>query len=132
MAYFACLVLGVIGYIGAHFALKPIVALRTTREAIAKTLVLFGNVDAVCAPGDARIPKARAKYHELASTLIAQAQSIPLYAVWSSLNIIPPFEDIDYARANLIALSNTAGVEGQREDNSKRQQHIETALRLKT
>ena len=131
MAYFLCAALGVIGYIGAHFALKPIVELRTTREAIAKALVLFGNLDAVCAPGDARIPKARGKYHELGSTLIAQAHSIPIYAVWSSLKIIPPFEEIDNARANLIALSNTVGVEGQREDNSRRQQNIETALRLK-
>jgi len=132
MSYLACAVLGIIGYIGAHFLLKPILALRTTREAIAKALALYGNVDAVCAPGDARIPKARGKYHELGSTLIAHANAIPHYAVWSSLNIIPPFEDIEEARVNLMGLSDAVGVEGQREDNRRRQEHIETALRLKT
>jgi hypothetical protein len=131
MSYLACAVLGVIGYIGAHFALKPILALRTTREAIAKALALYENVDAVCAPGDARIQKARATYRELASTLIAHANAIPHYAVWSSLKIILPFEDIREARVNLMSLSDAVGVQAEREDNRRRQQHIETALRLK-
>src|SRR5262245_27699771 len=130
MEYLAFAALGVMGPIGAYFALKPVLALRTTMEAIASALARFGDVDAVCAPGDARISKARVNYFDLAGLLIAQALSLPLYAVWSSLNIIPPFEDIVSARVNLIGLSKTVGVEGQREDNSRRQEHIEAALRL--
>ena len=126
MVYLAFAALGV----GAYFVLKPVLALRTTMKAIASALARFGNADAVCAPGDARISTARVKYFDLANLLIAQAASVPLYAVWSSLNIIPPFEDIVSARAALIVLSNTVGVEGQREDNSRRQEHIEKALRL--
>jgi hypothetical protein len=133
MEYLALPALGVMGSIGAYFALKPVLALRTTMEAIASALARFADVDvAVCSPGDARISKARGKYFDLAGLLIPQALSVPLYAVWSSLNIIPPFEDILSARANLIGLSNTVGVEGQREDNIRRQEHIETALRLTT
>ena len=60
------------------------------------------------------------------------ANAILHYAVWWSLNIIPPFEDIEEARVNLMGLSGAVGVEGQREDNRRRQEHIETALRLKT
>jgi len=131
MSYLVCAVLGALGYLVAHFALKPIMALLTTREQIAKALVLFGNVDAVSAPGDARIAKAKAKYHELASTLIAQANTIPHYAVYSSLHLIPPFEDIREARENLMSLSDAVGVQAEREDNRLLQQHIETALRLK-
>ena len=131
MEYFICTVLGVLGYLGAHFALKPIMVLLATREAIAKALVLFRNVDAVSAPGDARIAKAKAKYHDLATTLIAQANSIPHYAVYSSLHLIPPFEDMREVHANLMSLSDAVGVQAEREDNRRLQQHIETALRLK-
>ena len=142
--YLAIAILSVMGYIegsmaylafaalsvGAYFVLKPVVALRTTIKAIASALARFGNADAVCAPGEARISKVRADYFDLAGLLITQALSVPLYAVWSSLNIIPPFEDILSARENLIGLSKTVGVEGQREYNSQRQEHIEKALRL--
>src|SRR5262245_49567987 len=107
MEYLAFATLGVMGCVGAYFALKPVLALRTTIEAIASALARFGDVDAVGAPGDARISKARVYYFDLAGLLIAQAVSVPLYAVWSSLNIIPPFEDIVSARATLIGLSKT-------------------------
>ena len=130
-AYLAFAALGVMGSIGAYFVLKPVLALRTTIEAIASALARFGGLDAVCAPGDARISKARDKYFDLAVLLLTQACSVPLYAVWSSLNIIPPFEDIVSAREYLIGLSKTVGVEGQREDNSRRGEDIEKALRLR-
>lgn len=135
VGYFASAALGVIGYVGAQFAVKPISELRTTREAIAKSLVLFANADTVVnvtGSDDARAGEARGRYRELASTLIAQANSIPFYGVWSWLHIIPTFEDIEKARANLIGLSNAVGVQGQSLDNSKRQQNIEQALRLRT
>lgn len=135
VGYFASAVLGVLGYVGAQFAVKPISELRTTREAIAKSLVLFANADTVVKvtdSDDARTREARGKYRELASTLIAQANSIPLYGVWSCLQIIPTFEDIEKARANLIGLSNAVGVQGQSLDNSRRQENIEQALRLRT
>ena len=135
VGYFASAVLGVLGYVGAQFAVKPISELRTTREAIAKSLVLFANADTVVKvtdSDDARTREARGKYRELASTLIAQANSIPFYGVWSCLQIIPTFEDIEKARANLIGLSNAVGVQGQSLDNSRRQENIEQALRLRT
>lgn len=47
VGYFASAALGVIGYVGVQFAVKPISELRTTREAIAKSLVLFANADTV-------------------------------------------------------------------------------------
>ena len=43
MSYLACVIVGIIGYIVAHFVPKPILPLRTTREAIAKALVLCGT-----------------------------------------------------------------------------------------
>jgi hypothetical protein len=135
VGYFASAVLGVLGYVGAQFAVKPISELRMTREAIAKSLVFFANADTVVKvtdSEDARTREARGKYRELASTLIAQANSIPLYGVWSCLRIIPTFEDIEKARANLIGLSNAVGVQGQSLDNSRRQENIEQALRLRT
>lgn len=131
VSYLASAALGVIGYVGAQFVLKPISELRTTREAIAKSLVLFGNVDTMASPGDVRVQEARGKYRELASTLIAQANSIPFYAAWSCLKITPPFKEIEIASANLIGLSNAVGVQGQSLDNSRRQKYIETALWLK-
>lgn len=133
--YFASAALGVIGYVGVQFAVKPISELRTTREAIAKSLVLFAKADTVVnvtGSDDARALEARAKYRELASTLIAQANSIPFYGVWSCLRITPTFKDIEKARANLIGLSNAVGVQGQSLENSRRQQNIEQALRLRT
>lgn len=133
--YFVSAILGVLGYVGAQFAVKPISEIRTTREAIAKSLVLFANADTmvnVTGSEDARTKEARGKYRELASTLIAQANSIPFYGVWSCLRIIPTFEDIEKARANLIGLSNAVGVQGQSLDNSRRQENIERALRLRT
>lgn len=135
VGYLASAALGVIGYVGAQFALKPISELRATREEIAKSLVLFGNADTmvnVTGSDDPRAREARGKYHELASTLIAQANSIPVYGAWACLRIIPAFKDIEKARANLIGLSNAIGVQGQSVDNSRRQQNIEQALRLRT
>ena len=135
VGYFASAVLAVLGYVGVQFAVKPISELRTTREAIAKSLVLFANADTVVnvtGSENARTREAREKYRELASTLIAQANSIPFYGVWSCLRIIPAFTDIEKARANLIGLSNAVGVQGQSLDNSRRQENIERALRLRT
>lgn len=132
IGYLASAVLGVIGYVGAQFVLKPISELRSTRESIAKSLVLFGNADTMAGPSDPRSQEARGKYRELASVLIAQANSIPLYAAWSFLKLIPPFEEIEKARSNLIGLSNAVGVQGQSLDNSRRQEKIEKALWLKT
>lgn len=135
VGFFASAVLGVLGYVGAQFAVKPISELRTTREAIAKSLVLFANADTVVnvtGSENARTREARGKYRELASTLIAQANSIPFYGVWSCLRIIPTFADIEKARANLIGLSNAVGVQGQSLDNSRRQENIERVLRLRT
>ena len=132
MGYLGSAALGVIGYVGAQFVLKPISELRNTREAIAKSLVLFANADTMSTPDEPRVIEARGNYRELASTLIAQANSIPLYSTWSYLKIIPSFKDIETARANLIGLSNSVGVEGQGLDNGRRQQNIERVLRLKT
>lgn len=135
VGYLATPILAVLAYVGAHFVGKPILELRKTRETIAKSLVLFGNADTMASAtgsDDDRAREARKEYRELASTLIAQANSIPFYTTWSRLSIIPTSKDIEKARANLIGLSNSVGVPGQNLDNSRRQNNIEQALRLKT
>jgi hypothetical protein len=135
--YFVYAILGVLGYTGAHFIAKPLLELRKTRTDILRTLVLYANVDALASIADVQVNDARAQeargiYRELASTLIAQANSIPFYAVWSLLGVVPKFKDIEKVRANLIGLSNSIGVKGQSLDNSRRQTNIEQALRFKT
>lgn len=128
MVYLVLAAVGAIAYAGAHFVLKPILDFRATRGAIAHALAEFANVDTA---GDPRIPQARETYRELESTLRARANCIPYYTVWSSLNIVPTFAEIDKASANLMGLSNIIGLQLERHDKNTLQRNIETALHLK-
>ena len=128
MAYFVWAALGIIGCAAAYFVLKPIFDFRTTKSAIAHALTEFGNVDTA---GDDRIPQARVRYRQLASTLRERVNSIPYYTLWSSLKIVPTFAEIDKATANLIGLSNILGLQPEKHDKSTLQRNIETALHLK-
>jgi hypothetical protein len=128
MSYLVWVALGLFGYAGAQFVLKPIWDFRTARDEVAHALAEFGSVDAADNP---RIQKARVSYRELASTLKARAHAIPDYALWSSLQIVPTVAEIEKACANLIGLSNTVGLQREREENIMLRRNVETALRLK-
>jgi hypothetical protein len=128
MDYFVWAALGMIGCAAAYYVLKPIFDLRTTKSAIAHALTEFGNVETA---GDDRIPQARGTYRQLASTLRERVDSIPYYALWSSLKLVPTFAEIDKATANLIGLSNILGLPPEKHDKSTLQRNIEIALHLK-
>jgi hypothetical protein len=135
MNFFLGLLGAGLGYIGVHFMTKPVLDLRATRTEIAKALVLYANVDAAIPDMpegrmDERAIEGRQRYRDLASTLLAQATTVPFYRFWSLIKVLPTFQEIETAKANLIGLSNTSGRRKESLDNSRRQDKIQKALHL--
>ncbi len=131
--YLLALVVGVLGWLATHLVGKPFLAYRAVRADIARCLVLYANVPPA---GEIDIPvpphiKARAKYRELASELVACSNTIAFYQVWSAFKIIPTQEELYEVKGDLIALSNSVGEEVQYDAISERENNMRRLLRIK-
>lgn len=73
-----------------------------------------------------RLDDARRTFREQASRLMGTTNMIPMYGLWSFLQIVPKREDIIAASAHLISLSNSVGEAG-----TERRQNIAERLRIK-
>ncbi len=134
--YVGGIALALVSYVGLNFFGKPILALRETITEIAKSLVLYANMDSgvpntLGERVDDQAQAARDRYRDLASTLHGQANSVPFYGLWSRLKIVPHFEAIQTAKANLIGLSNMLGRPNQGPDNSRRERHVRESLGIR-
>ena len=134
MTYGLALLVAVVGWIATNLIGKPYLAYRALRAEIASCLILYANIpcpphpEAILPP---RTVEARDKYRGFASQLIAIANSVAFYRVWSSLGILPKWNDLEEAKGNLIGLSNSIGEPNQGLEISRRMDNIRRLLRIK-
>ena len=125
---------GVLGWVATHFVGKPFLTYRALREDIARCLILYANIP--CPPQPtavlpARTVEAQDKYRGFASELMAVANTIACYQLWSFLGIMPKWKDLDQVRGNLIGLSNSIGEPNQGPDITRRETNIRRLLRIR-
>jgi len=95
-------------YISKRFIIEPIREYRDIRKQISRDLVDYANL--IANPGiddSQRIQEAEKAFRSNASDLKAAADDIPVYSLWSKFRIVPPREEVDEAKQQLIGLSNS-------------------------
>ena len=122
--------LGVLAYVLSQFAGKPIESYWELRRDIARCLVLYANADSVASADDPLVQEARAKFRDLASSLVGLLNAMPLYRLWAFFGAVPSLDDLETAKTNLIGLSNGVGMPGRQMDNSRRYEKIQRALKI--
>lgn len=135
LPYGLSLLIAVVGWIVAHLVGKPYLDYRNLRAEIARCLILYANIP--CPPQpvailEPRTVEARSKYRDLASRLMAIANTIAFYRAWSILGlIVPKWNELDEAKGNLIGLSNSIGEPNQSQEINRREGNIRQLLRIK-
>lgn len=133
-SYMLVLCVGAGGWLATHLVGKPFLTYRDLRAEVARCLILYANIycppvpDAILPP---RTAEARNKCRGLASELMAVANSIWFYRIWSRLGILPKWKELEEVKGNLIGLSNSIGEPNQSLEISKREDTIRRLLQIK-
>ncbi len=109
------------------------VAYRKLRAEIARSLRFYSKFDhpSLIPELSHRVQEAKDAYHDQMSRLMPCATAVWPYDIWVRLGVLPPLEKLREAEANLRGLSGQFGAKGEGPDNSRRQEKIERALRIK-
>ncbi len=133
MDYVIYAVVAALGWFGHQFLGAPMVAYRKLRAEIARSLRFYSKFDHSSLRPELRpmVTEAKAVYLDEMSRLVSCATDVWPYFIWVWLGVLPPLEKLREAEANLRGLSGQFGAEGEGPDNSRRQEKIERALRIK-
>ena len=133
MDYVIYAVVAALGWFGHQFVGAPMVAYRKLRAEIARSLRFYSKFDHSSLRPELRpmVTEAKAVYLDQMSRLMSCATDVWPYFIWVRLGVLPPLEKLREAEANLRGLSGQFGAEGEGPDNSRRQEKIERALRIK-
>jgi hypothetical protein len=120
----------VAGQIVIRFLLDPLTELRKLLGEVSDSLTYYAHVYSnPGVAGEDVLAEAKRVLRQRASQLWAKALSLPLYAVFSFLHLVPSRKSISEASANLIGLSNSV-YRGDAALNTKRAIEIREALGL--
>jgi hypothetical protein len=120
----------VTGQVIIRFFIDPIIELRRMIGEVADTVIFYANIYAnpgVPSKGDS--DEASEALRQKASLLQTRAAAVPLYDLFTDLQIIPSSKQISEASRNLIGLSNSVH-QGDPAENLNRQKSIRDALSL--
>ena len=133
MDYVIYAVVPALGWVGYHFVGAPMLAYFKLRADIAQSLRLYSKFDnhSLIPELSHRVTEAKDVYLGQMSRLVSCATAVWPYSIWVWLGVLPPLEKLREAEANLRGLSGQFGAEGEGPDNSRRQEKIERALRIK-
>ena len=122
-----------LGWLGHQFVGAPMQAYRKLRADIAQSLRFYSKFDHPFLIPDLShmVTEAKAVYLDQMSRLMSCATDVWPYSIWVRLGVLSPLEKLREAEANLRGLSGQFGAEGEGSDNSRRQENIARALRIK-
>ena len=132
---FAGVCVYVLGQIVVKFVIDPIQDFYKLAGEIGHSLILYANVYSntrLC--DDATLREAHDTFRKQSCELFAKMHMIPLYSLWSRLNLLPSLANVREAGGNLIGISNGSldKSDSAYKSNEKRRRAIEQFLDLKT
>src|SRR5262245_26119081 len=133
-SYLLAFLAGVVGWLTTYFVGQPFLAYLKLRGEIARCLILYANLPQPSKAGDTLHPRvldAREKYRWLASELVGVVNTIPYYAIWSFLGLMPNRKYLAEAKGNLMELSNSFGEPDRSQEMMRREENIRRLLRLR-
>ncbi|MFA1610139.1 hypothetical protein [Halobellus rubicundus] len=121
----------VIGSAITRLLISPLVELRNMKAKIDKDISTYRHI--ITNPGgnhsQSEREDTRYELREDASELVAKAESLPFYWLWSTLQLVPSRDAIENANDNLIFLSNRLS-QGDPIENDDKIQEIEDLLNI--
>lgn len=111
----------VIGSAITSLIISPLIEMRNLTTRVEKDLTTHRNI--ITNPDgstkESRIDKANMTLRKDASELTAKADAVPAYRLWSSMQLVPPRENVKQAHEKLIFLSNSLSSGDSLENDSK-------------